>query len=89
MPYIRPERRVEIDPAVKALSEVLKKQGTNVGDINYAITTLMLKLVPEPSYERYNNTVHGVLNCVDKEFYRRWVVPYEEKKMQENGDVVQ
>jgi len=29
----------------------------------------------------------GVLECVKQEFYRRRAVPYEEEKIEENGDI--
>jgi len=38
------------------------------------------------NYADYNE-VMGVLECVKQELYRRLIVPYENKKKEENGDV--
>ena len=57
------------------------------GELNYAITRLILDYLGEsPKYADYNAVV-GVLECVKLELYRRKIVPYEDGKMQENGDV--
>jgi hypothetical protein len=37
-------------------------------------------------YSKFNRA-EGVLSAVSKEFYRRVVVPYENSKWLENGDV--
>ncbi len=39
------------------------------------------------NYSKANELV-GVLECVKQEFYRRQVVPYEEEKIRENGDLL-
>lgn len=58
------------------------------GILNYKITKMLLEYVESMglSYETINS-VMGILSCVSQEFYRRVAVPYEEKKMEENGDV--
>lgn len=84
MPYIAPDRR-------QALAE-----GSPIktpGELNYVITkrinqylkdqTLYYK---ELSYVDLNDII-GALESAKLEFYRRVVVPYEEKKIVENGDV--
>ncbi len=40
----------------------------------------------EGKYKDYNEII-GALECAKLEFYRRAVVPYEEQKIKENGDV--
>ncbi len=58
-----------------------------VGELNYAITRLISNyLGPEMDYARLNS-ITGVLHDVAVEFDRRVVAPYEDKKIQENGDV--
>jgi hypothetical protein len=81
MPYIEKKLRRIIDKAVKELSEVVLTSG----DINYAITKLFLSRHPN-TYQEYNELI-GILECVKLEFYRRAVVPYEGRKLLENGDV--
>ena len=86
MPYIKAEHRPEIDEEVKPLAEML---GADVGKLNYAITTLLIetiKIQGGPNYGRIN-ALMGTLSCVKAEFYRRMAAPYEDKKIEENGDV--
>lgn len=84
MPYILPEERDWIAPALKNLTVQL---GTNAtpGVLNYLITELLLSQYPA-SYGHMNELI-GVLECAKHEFYRRVVVPYEEVKRNQNGDV--
>lgn len=59
----------------------------NCGELNYKITTLILKYLPtEPHYSDYNE-IMGVLSCIQHELYRKMVVPYEGVKEKENGKV--
>jgi len=79
MPYISPEQRQKINEGVPP---------TNAGELNYLITTQLLRYLKGKG-TRYStiNEIMGVLNCVTQEFYRRWAAPYEDRKIQENGDV--
>lgn len=58
------------------------------GQLNYALTEKMLCYLWDRgvSYATMNEIV-GALECAKQEFYRRVMVPYEEKKRAENGDV--
>ena len=57
------------------------------GELNYAITKLVLDYLPaNPSYADYNSVV-GVLESAKLEFYRRACAPYENQKAFDNGDV--
>jgi len=96
VPYIHPAHRPDIEKIIIPLGEELE----TVGELNFAITSLVLSflgLIPDhgdwirtndPSYESFNDAV-GVLECVKQELYRRAVIPYEQKKCAENGDVYQ
>lgn len=79
MPYITKERREELN------KEVVFRAS---GELNYAITILCLEYLSqgEISYTRLNE-VMGALDCAKLELYRRLVAPYEDLKMEENGDV--
>ena len=84
MPYIIKAKRVILDSFVNG---IVKKVIT-VGDLNYVITTLILKYLKTEGV-RYQtlNAVRGVLGDVKVEFDRRVYVPYETKKRKENGDI--
>lgn len=86
MPYIPVEDREKldhwIDNVLFHLSSISKKEGA----INYIFTRILDDVYGKGGYSAYN-AVAGILGCVDKEFYRRKVAPYEDIKKQENGDV--
>jgi hypothetical protein len=88
MPYIPSDDRPQINELVQPLVAHLKglpleKQD---GALNYAITKILKELYP-PKYFNYNRAM-GVLSSIQSEWYRRDVAPYEDKKIQENGDVI-
>jgi len=58
-----------------------------VGELNYVISKLIyLWCRQENSYKKLNDAI-GVLECAKQEVYRRMVIPYEEQKRKENGEV--
>ena len=78
MPYIKPERRLPIEPT----------HTKDVGELNYDFTTLIVYYLKQHglSYQSVNDIL-GAFEGAKLEFYRRVVVPYEDKKIIENGDV--
>lgn len=80
MPYIPEIRR-------KAILKTLSKIET-AGELNFAFTTLANEYVLRHgmSYQTFNDIL-GAFDGASKEFYRRLVAPYEDKKLFENGDV--
>jgi hypothetical protein len=81
MPYITPGRRQDLglmlNPAVEA----------NAGDLTYLFYRLALDSLP-PGYSYADlHRVIGAMEAAKLEFYRRIVAPYEDVKIQENGDV--
>ena len=77
MPYIKPER------ANSALS-----QPVNPGELNYAFTEYINRYLDHSGLSyRAMNDILGALEACKLEFYRRVVVPYEERKIEDNGDV--
>ena len=84
MPYIDPLRR-------RALREELL---TGVappqipGELHFLLTSQLLMYLEErgSSYATFNDCL-GALEGAKLEFFRRIVVPYEDKKREENGDV--
>lgn len=88
MPYIKPNDRSHYEPAINLLVNRLAERDFPAGDINFVITTILKSIMRHrrKSYAEYNALI-GVLECVKQEFYRRDVVPYEEGKIIENGDI--
>lgn len=87
-PYIEEERRKIFDHCIDYLTE----EAERVGELNYIITKLLFSYIQKCAdadgidYSACN-AMMGVLECVKQEFYRRVVIPYEDKKCKENGDV--
>lgn len=91
MPYIEAQRRKEItEQFAKGMNldapHVL--EGYSPGDFNYLVTKLAIKYMEHNGTNYTNcNQVMGILASAKQEFYRRLVAPYEDKKIEENGDV--
>jgi len=78
MPYIKRHERLAEPPA----------KAQTPGELNYHFTMIAIRYIEEQglSYQTIND-VMGALDGASKEFYRRVAVPYENKKIRENGDV--
>lgn len=88
MPYIKPQYRPELDELLRPLIEhlqslPLEKQD---GSVNYTFAKVLQGLYAEDNYFTYNRSM-GVLAALQQEWYRRRIAPYEDKKIEENGDV--
>ena len=89
MPYIKEARREQMNLALA--------HPTTAGDLNYCFTSLIVKYLWRERdskgkfKSKYNyqdiNDILGALEGAKSEFYRRVVVPYEQGKIQTNGDV--
>jgi hypothetical protein len=83
MPYIASSRRRSLDPLIDRLALAIEKNG----ELNYAITQLIRTYFnPLDKYDTHAAAL-GVLESLKLEFYRRATAPYEDQKIQENGDV--
>ncbi|MFQ6610944.1 MAG: hypothetical protein ACE5D7_09140 [Fidelibacterota bacterium] len=80
MPYIDVNERKRIDQG---------GQPQNAGELNYAVSRLIDQYLIRKGKIRYQNLneVIGVLECAKLELYRRIAAPYEELKLNEQGDV--
>lgn len=88
MPYIKPKYRPEIDKTLEPLLEhlntlPLEKQD---GAFSYTVTRILNSLYSKDNYFTLNRSM-GSLSAVQDEWYRRKIAPYEDRKIQENGDV--
>ena len=87
MPYIKSNRRQDLDSLIDNLTTELKYTDNWQGDLNYTITKLIYSILQgNINYSNINNAV-GVLECAKLELYRRLAAPYEDTKIIENGDV--
>lgn len=79
MPYIKHEDRLSVG---------VPTNKRNPGLLNFLVTTVVDRYIADNgiSYESINAAI-GVLECAKLELYRRIAVPYEDKKIKENGDV--
>lgn len=80
MPYI-PEGR-------RGFSMCSGGDAENPGELNYFLTMHILSYLFHhgENYTNYNAVI-GVLENVKLELHRRKIAPYEDKKMEEHGDV--
>ncbi len=82
MPYIKKEKRPEMDEIV----DLMKSKGVKAdGDLNYILFKLCKDSV-KPSYNNYKNFIGELRQCA-AEIERRILAPYEDEKIKENGDV--
>ena len=86
MPYIKQDRREDLD---KALYTLLCELGEcSPGDCAYVFTRIMQQImgIKGKSYQTFA-IITGIIDTVRHEFLRRVVNPYENKKKRQNGDV--
>ncbi|MBI9085367.1 MAG: hypothetical protein JEZ11_17360 [Desulfobacterales bacterium] len=80
MPYVKQEDRKRLDAGEKP---------KNAGELNYVISKILDAYLEAKGGIRYAhlNEIVGVLECAKLELYRRLAAPYEDRKIDENGDV--
>jgi len=90
MPYVKQNKRVLFARIIDAVRTQFKgfEKEIDKGDINYIITCIMKEYIniKGKSYSTSNDLV-GILECAKLELYRRFIAPYEDEKIKENGDV--
>lgn len=81
MPYIDKEARDNLGE--------IQSTPNNASELNYVITQLLDDYISRKGGLKYSilNEVIGVMECSKLEIYRRLVAPYEDIKIEENGDV--
>jgi len=87
MPYITQEDRPQYDDVLAELIGLLKEKPPESvdGHLNYVVTRVIKEVYPLRYY--HVNKAMGVLECIQHEFYRRVAAPYEDTKIEQNGDV--
>lgn len=98
MPYIKQSERDELDSLIDATVariKLLSAHGAHgtpepdteyAGRLNYVVTRMVINLMGPPKYWKIA-LYCGVLANIASEFYRKLAIPYEDKKIAENGDV--
>jgi len=88
MPYVDQATRDALADNAYYSTSVGGDGPITAGELNYCITRLCDRYLSESKhkYTDYNEII-GVLECAKLEFYRRLIVPYEDQKKEENGDV--
>lgn len=83
MPYIDLKRRDEM-----ANYTCDGEKPDNAGELNYTITRLLIEYMTHKghSYQTFNDISGAMTECL-AEFRRRVIVPYEDGKILENGDI--
>jgi hypothetical protein len=84
MPYIKKDDRTKLNNRISEISELINGDG----ELNYAVSLLLHKQLVKRGicYQNMNNLM-GSIDCAKMEFYRTVIVPYEDKKRNENGSV--
>jgi hypothetical protein len=87
MPYINKGQRPKIDELINPLIDHLKSLPIEEqdGSINYAVTKVIKHVYPQ-KYFHFNRAL-GVISAISLELYRKIIGPYEDKKIDENGEV--
>lgn len=90
MPYIKSEDRPRYDTLLQEFDRLVGHPDRIItpGEVNYVLTQCLHTIIRRHGL-RYSivNDLIGVLECCKLELYRRVAVPYENKKIEENGDV--
>jgi hypothetical protein len=83
MPYINQQDRSKFVDMFCNIPEM-----NTAGELNYALTMICKDYITDNGmcYQTFNDII-GALEGCKLEFYRRMVAPYENTKIQANGDV--
>jgi len=90
MPYIAQDKRALLEHSLASLSArvIVEERSSQAGVLNYCISALFNEVLNTNGVNYRNiNELIGVLECAKLELYRRVASPYEDEKIQSNGDV--
>ena len=94
MPYIKKDRRTVLDPYIDELlynlwghSDEVDDISPELGEINYIVSKILWHCWEyRKNYGRAAMLI-GTVNCAIEEFRRRVLNPYEDDKIQIEGDI--
>jgi hypothetical protein len=80
MPYVTSGQR--------SMLKNCEKDAENAGELNFLFTWLALRYWGQngQNYQAFNDVL-GAMEGAKLELYRRHVAPYEDKKIEQNGDI--
>ena len=86
MPYIKYEDRIQYGPALLTLLRLLKSQPK--GHLTYCLSVIAKDWITQdvPNYQRISDGLAALADS-EAELRRTVLNPYEDKKIQENGDI--
>ncbi len=88
MPYIARKDRQQYQDILNSLAQMVPQDRMlRPGHMNYIISLLIEKVYGKDLRYADHNEVVGFLQCIALEFYRRKTAPYEDKKIEEEGDL--
>ena len=84
MPYINKNDREKFHPMIE---DIVNHVSTS-GELNYVVSSMCSEYLRQvdTSYPAINMLI-GALECAKLELYRRMAGPYEDVKINDNGDV--
>ena len=88
MPYIKEVDRVKWKQGIAKIKNAMNKKGVTPGDLNYLFVMIAAYYLDRKGVNyTHMNDVMGAFTGASQEFYRRIIAPYEDEKIEENGDV--
>jgi len=88
MPYIAQSERSQYRDLIEQLALLVPLDSKKrPGHINYIVSLLIEKIYGEDKRYADHNEIIGVLQCISYEFYRRKTGPYEDLKIEHEGDL--
>jgi len=87
MPYIDKKKREIYEPELSRLRGKIKSSETSKGDLTYLVYCLGLEFFKDKKSYTGISTSISCLQDAAEEIRRRHLNPYEDKKIQENGDI--
>ncbi len=88
MPYITQQQREPLAESIDTLLNIITNNDGLEGKLNYIISSIMSGILETEGINYTNlNKLIGVLECAKLELYRCIASPYEDLKLEENGEV--
>lgn len=90
MPYIKQERRKNldelVDPLILLLNTMTEGGTKNTGDVVYVLYKTLKGIYGGGNFEIKSNALKA-MDSTAREYYRRVMSIYEDRKIEENGDI--